>query len=160
MLLLKGLIILNLIYIIVQDIKNRKVYWFLFPSLLMLLGYLHYKNVLPIHFKNSIVINIGVIVSIMLILYAYARIIMKRSFFKDVFGLGDALFFTVLAVAFPTISFIILFVFSILFSLFTWLITKKNAKHETIPLAGYMSLFFIFIFLGNWITDTINLYII
>jgi len=64
LLLIKGLIIFNLGYIILQDLDKREVYWFLFPSLLILLGYMHYHNVLPIHFKNAILINTGIIIAI------------------------------------------------------------------------------------------------
>ncbi|WP_299432215.1 hypothetical protein [uncultured Aquimarina sp.] len=157
---MKGLVIFNLGYIAWQDLNNREVYWFLLPSLFIILGFLHYNNVVPIHFKNAIVINLGLIFSIISILYLYAKIRIKRPFFKEVFGIGDALFFLAFAVAFPTATFIILFVFSLLFSLGIWLIIKNNSKHNTIPLAGYMSLFLILIFSSNWITDAINLYVI
>ncbi len=160
MLILKGLIILNLGYITQQDLRNREVYWFLFPSLTILLGFFHYHNVLPLHFKNTILMNTGLILSILLVLYLYTLIRIKRPFFKEVFGIGDALFFLALAIAFPTITFIILFVFSLLFSLGIWLIAKNNTKYNTIPLAGYMSLFLILIFMGSWITHKINLYLL
>jgi len=160
MLILKGLVIFNLGYIAWQDLNKREVYWFLFPSLFIVLGMLHYNHVLPVHFKNAIVINLGLIFSIVSILYIYSLVRIKRPFFKEVFGLGDALFFVTFAIAFPTATFIVFFVFSLLFSLGIWLIIKKNSKHNTIPLAGYMSLFLILIFIGNWITDAINLYVI
>ncbi|WP_299223275.1 hypothetical protein [uncultured Aquimarina sp.] len=104
--------------------------------------------------------NTGLILSILLVLYLYTLIRIKRPFFKEVFGIGDALFFLALAIAFPTITFIILFVFSLLFSLGIWLIAKNNTKYNTIPLAGYMSLFLILIFMGSWITHKINLYLL
>jgi len=160
MFVVKGLIILNLGYITYQDIKYREVYWFLFLSLLIILGYTHYTNVLPLHFKNAILINIGIILSIVSVLYVYTLIRIKRPFFKEVFGLGDALFFLAIAVAFPTISFTILFVFSLLFSLGIWFVIKNNSKHNTIPLAGYMSIFFMLIYLSSWTTNIVNLYII
>ncbi|WP_280931872.1 hypothetical protein [Aquimarina sp. 2201CG14-23] len=160
MLILKGLVMFNLGYITYQDLDNREVYWFLFPSLSMLLGLLHYNNVLPIHFKNAILINTGLIGTIIAVLYIYSLIKIKRPFFKEVFGIGDAMFFLALAIAFPTITFMIIFVFSLLFSLGIWLIVKNNSRHNTIPLAGYMSLFLALILIGNWATSIINLYLI
>lgn len=160
MFILKGLILLNLGYITWQDLLNREVYWFLFFSLFISLGFLHYNNVLFIHFKNSILINTSLIVSIITVLYMYSAIKIKRPFFKEVFGIGDAFFFLAFAIAFPTVSFTILFVFSIIFSLVLWMILKKNSKHNTIPLAGYMSLFLVLVFSFNWISNSINLYIL
>ncbi|MDH7445306.1 hypothetical protein QBK95_06725 [Aquimarina sp. 2201CG14-23] len=157
---MKGLVMFNLGYITYQDLDNREVYWFLFPSLSMLLGLLHYNNVLPIHFKNAILINTGLIGTIIAVLYIYSLIKIKRPFFKEVFGIGDAMFFLALAIAFPTITFMIIFVFSLLFSLGIWLIVKNNSRHNTIPLAGYMSLFLALILIGNWATSIINLYLI
>jgi len=158
---IKGLIIFNLGYITLQDIDKREVYWFLFPSLVILLGFLHYNSVSLIHFKNAIIINIGIIISILTILYFYSKIRIKRPFFQEVFGAGDALFFIALALAFPTITFLILFVFSLFFSLGIWLIIKNNAKHnKALPLAGYMSIFLALVFMSNWTTGTVNLYLI
>ncbi|WP_281987679.1 hypothetical protein [Aquimarina aggregata] len=160
MLVLKGLIIFNLGYITYQDIKSRTVYWFLFPTLMLLLGYLHYSNTQQIQFLTAIAINITLVLAILAILYLYTVLKIKRPFFKEVFGLGDGLFFLAIALAFPTISFIILFVSALIFSLVTWLVLKNKALHKTIPLAGYMSAFLLFIFIGNWTTNTINLYLI
>jgi len=160
MLILKGLIIFNLGYISFQDLQDREVYWFLFPSLVMLFGCMHYTNVLPIHFMNATMINLIVVLSIVFMAYLYTKIMIKRPFFKEVFGFGDLLFFIALALAFPTATFIILFVFSLLFSLSIWLFVKKNATHNDPPLAGYMSIFLLLIFIGNWVTGIVNLYLI
>ncbi len=160
MLILKGLILFNLGMIAYQDLKTRTVYWFLFPVLLVMLGMLHYKSVLPMHFTYAVGINLGVILLILTTLYIYTILRIKKPFFKEVFGLGDALYFLALAMALPTVTFIIVFVFSLLFSLLIWLILKKNSKYDTIPLAGYMSLFLMLIFTITWSSNSINLYLI
>lgn len=160
MLIVKVLIMFNLGYITYQDLKKREVFWFLFPTLLILLGIEHYKNVMPIHFKNAVFVNIGLVLLIIGIQYVYNAIKIKRPFFKEVFGLGDALFFVAFAVGFSTITFIILFSCSLIFSLALWLIIKRNSLHTHAPLAGYISIFLALILLGNWITNTINLYLI
>jgi len=160
MLLLKGLIILNLGYITYQDVKSREVYWFLLPSLMLLLGTIHYKNVLKMHFISASIINIEIVFTILAVLYLYTVFVIKKPFFKEVFGIADALYFLALAIAFPTVTFIIIFVFSLIFSLLTWLILKDKSFYKTIPLAGYMSIFLVLIFAGNWLTSFINLYII
>jgi len=157
---LKGLIIITLGYIIYQDIKNREVYWFLLPLLTTLLGIEHYHKVLSINFVTAMVINIATIFAVIALSYLYTIVVIKKPFFKEVFGLADALYFLALAIAFPTVTFIIIFVFSLLFSLLTWFVFKSKSTFSTIPLAGYMSVFLIVIFTGNWLSCAVNLYLI
>ncbi len=160
MLFLKALIIITLGFILIQDHKNREVYWFLFPGIMLLLGLLHYYNSLLINFSISIITNLLFVFVLLCILYLYTIIKIKKPFFKEVFGIGDVLFFTGIAVAFPTITFIIIFVFSILFSILVWAILKRKSEYQTIPLAGYMSLFLLLLLVGNWSSNIINLYLI
>lgn len=96
---------------------------------------------------------------LLLVIYLYAKIIMKRAFFETI-GLGDLLLFIALAFSFSPATFMILFVFSILFSLLFYLIILKNNKTQTIPLAGTISLFFSLILLINWIGFYDTLYLI
>ncbi|WP_062053709.1 hypothetical protein [Aquimarina longa] len=146
--------------IIYQDFKDREVYGFIFPILISLLGILHYQNVVRINFLYTILINIGVLAILMGILYLYTLIKLKRPFFEEVFGIGDLLFFVALAIGFPTVAFIIILVFSLLFSLVIWLFLKKESKYDTIPLAGYMSIFLIITLICYWTTNSITLYLI
>lgn len=83
---------------------------------------------------------------------------MKINFLKEAIGLGDILFFLALALAFPTETFIVLFVFSMVFSLMLHLTVTRKQKESTIPLAGYASLFLIFIYLSSWTGFYKNLY--
>ncbi len=160
MLLLKIIIISVLIIIMYQDLKDREVTWFIFPILIGLLGLLHYHHTQRINFLYAILINAGILVVIMGLLYLYTLIKIKRPFFEEVFGVGDLLFFVALAIGFPTMTFIVLFVFSLIFSLLVWLMIKKKAKHNTVPLAGYMSVFLTMTFIMQWITNTLALYLI
>ncbi len=156
MLTIKILLILVLGTITYQDVKDREVYGFVFLILIGLLGILHYKSVMPIHFIYAVGINLGIVLICLSISFLYARLILKRSFFKEAFGLGDLLFFIGIAIGFPTITFTILLVFSLLFSLLLSLVIKKS----TVPLAGYMSMFFGVLLITNWITNSLTLYLI
>lgn len=158
--LLEGLLVIQLGAISFQDIKDREVYWFFFPIVSMILGYIHYSKVEWINFQNAILINLVLLSIILSILYLYTRIRIKKSFFKEVFGLGDLLFFVALGIGFPTITFIILFTFSIIFSLIVWMLFKNKRKHNTVPLAGYMSIFLMIVLMANWIFKASNLYMI
>ncbi|WP_226294160.1 prepilin peptidase [Aquimarina algicola] len=157
---IKLLILSSLAMISYQDIKERQVYAFVFLVLIGLLGYIHHQHTLQIHFLYALLINTTVLIIIMAMLYLYTLLRLKRSFFEEVFGLGDVLFFLALAVGFPTVSFIIILVFALLFSLAIWIFFKKSAKYPTVPLAGYMSLFLGVVFVTNWTTNVISLYLI
>lgn len=157
---IKGGILLSLAWITYQDIKERHVFVFLFPLITVLLGFLHYTEVSKSNFVYAIGINFIMIAIIFLCSFLYAKLKMKVSFFKEAFGLGDLLFFVAFAIAFPTITFVIMFVFSLLFSLIMGIITKQKSKDQTIPLAGYMSLFLFLILTINWVSNGINLYLI
>ncbi|MEW7291268.1 prepilin peptidase [Aquimarina sp. 2304DJ70-9] len=157
---IKILTICTLAVIVYQDLKDREVYGFIFPVLIGLFGFLHYQNTTHITFLYAILMNIAVLIVIMGLLYLYTLIRLKKSFFKEVFGWGDLLFFIALAVGFPTVTFVILFVFSLIFSLLVWLVIKKKAKYNTVPLAGYMAVFLGMVFITNWITNALTLYLI
>lgn len=65
--------------------------------------------------------------------------------------MGDALLFFALAFSFSSVSYLILFVFGLLFSLTLHLLFKHKNTHNSVPLAGYLSLFFFLAYLGHWI---------
>ena len=141
---------LTLFCIFFQDLKYRLVYWFLFPVVGISFAILHIRETGYFQFMISACINMTVIIFVLLTLYLYAKLIMKKAFFET-FGLGDLLLFIALAFSFSPATFIILFVFSIVFSLAFYLILLKNTKDRTIPLAGTISLFFSIVLLTNWV---------
>ena len=149
---------LALIGIAYQDIKTREVYWFTFPVFMISAGVIHYFNVLNIHFFYSIMINLSIIALITLILFLYAFLKLQKSFFKEVFGLGDLLLFIALAFAFPTYTFITLFCFSLIFSSLLWVFLSNKSINKTVPLAGYMSLFLVIAYSVSWTTHSFDLY--
>lgn len=138
-----------------QDIKERSVYWFLFPIVACSAGYLYYINTFFDLFWKTSIVNLGIIALIFLVLQTYTKLKLKTDL-KEVFGLGDALLFIGLCVAFPIASFIIFFVFSLFFSLILHFVLKN--KIESVPLAGYMSVFFIGVYLIHWTGFLPNLY--
>jgi hypothetical protein len=68
--------------------------------------------------------------------------ILKINFINGSFGLGDVLFFIAICFSFPTVNFITIFVFAVFFSLAFFWTLKKRYHFSTVPLAGFMSLFF------------------
>lgn len=153
------LILITLAWIAYQDIKDRQVYLFLLISLIAsgLLSFLNNSTIA--NFINNIITNLSILLVIVLILWFYSKFRMKLELSKAL-GLGDVLFFIYLAVGFPTITFLVLYSFSLLFSLLLFLILKSKMEEKTVPLAGFQSIFIFVILLVNLATNMLNLYVI
>lgn len=156
-LLVKIILILCLVIIIVQDLKERAVWWFIFPAFLLTAGYLNFINQPEGVFMPSSLLNLLILSVIMGFSFSYTYFKMKVIFFKDAFGVGDLLFFIGMTFAFPTISFIVILVFSLIFSLVIHLLLN-NDHHGTVPLAGYAAIFLILIYISYWTEIYKNLY--
>lgn len=74
--------------------------------------------------------------------------------------MGDVLFFYAFALGFPTMTFVLLFVGAIFFSLLVFLILKMGRPMETVPLAGLMGLFVMGVLVSSLFPDTPSLYIL
>lgn len=158
MFVVKFFLILTLFLILIQDYKERKVYWFLYPIIGVLVYILQFdQNGFEVSIINS-TMNLCFVVLILLVAYFYNLIKLKLKFLKEVFGLGDVLFFAFISFSFATVSFIILFVFSLVFSLLLHEFFKKKSHYISIPLAGYMSLFFGIIYLLSFVVSISFLY--
>jgi len=143
-----------------QDLKERMVSWILFPITGLLLGLLYILNTSFEQFYPFVFTNMVLISAIVLFLFLYTKYIAKMKFLNVSFGLGDLLFFYAFALGFPTITFLILFVGSILFSLAVFLLSRRKQENETIPLAGLMSFFLIVVVLASFFPNVPSLYIL
>lgn len=149
MVFLKIILIGAFITVFVQDYKERQVYWFLFPCIGALGGILFYQNTTPGLFLAAIQMNLLFLAILVLIIYLYAKIKLKTKLLNTL-GLGDLFLFLAISVSFSTLSFIVLFISALIFSLVLHLIIKKHQKALNVPLAGYMSLFFLTSYLCYW----------
>lgn len=138
----KILLLSTFFLILYQDCKDRKVYWFLYPVIGILTLLLQIKVVPFYSVLINVAINLLFIAILLLVCYLYAAFRLKKNLLKEVFGLGDVLFFVFIAFSFSIVSFFVLFVFSLFFSLLLHFILKHRQTEKTVPLAGYMSLFF------------------
>jgi len=124
-----------------QDFRERQVYWLLFLFLAILLSSIFYCNTEePLVFLFHIGLNLLLVSLLVLLVWMYTRIILKKKFLGHSIGLGDILFFIALAVGFPTVTFLVLMVNSLIFSLLGYLILK-NKLQPSVPLAGFMAFF-------------------
>jgi len=157
MILIKLILIKAFVLVFIQDYKERQVYWFLFPIIGILGGILFYQNTLPELFLVSIKINLLFLAAMTLIIYLYAKFKLKTKFLNTL-GLGDLLLFLAISVSFSTLSFIVLFISALIFSLVLHLALNESQKTVTVPLAGYMSLFFLISYLFYWAGFTNDIY--
>lgn len=156
-LLLEILFIVTLGFLFYQDMKERKVsVWILIVGIF--LGVLiHFSKQPTIVFLSNVGINCAIVSLIFGVLWLYAKLKLKKRIF-EVFGLGDLLFFLLLAMSLPILSFLILFVFSLIFSLVVFIILKSKWKEPTVPLAGLQSLFLSLVFIANKFINSIDIY--
>ncbi len=159
MLIIKIILICSLGWIFYQDLKAREVYWFLFPVFGICSAILFYNETLPELFYVSVGMNFIFISLLLLVVFLYAKLKLKSSF-GSAFGLGDVLLFMGLVFSFSTISFLVVFVFSLLFALILHLVLKQGSKLQSVPLAGYISLFFGIAYLSHWSGLISSLYIL
>ena len=155
---IKLILAIGLLIILYQDVKERAVWWFLFPLILLSAAWLHFQESIHEIFWQQILINLMAFLIVFGFAFLYAVLKMKADFLKEVIGLGDLLFFLALSFAFPTSTFVVVLVFSMIFSLALHLVLNRKSKNASVPLAGYASLFQIFIYLSNWTGIYNNLY--
>lgn len=137
---LKLLLIIVFAIVLFQDFKNRLVYWFLYPIIGILAFVIQLYSVpIQIALFNS-GFNLLFIVLILGVSFVYIKI--RKLDFKNSIGIGDVLFFIFISCTFSIVSFLVLFVFALLFSLVLHFVLNIKKEQQTVPLAGYMSLFF------------------
>lgn len=137
---LKLILVIVFAFVLYQDFKSRLVYWFLYPIIGVLAFAIQLQN-LPVSIAlTNLGFNLLFVVLILLVSILYIKF--RNLDFKNTIGIGDILFFLFIAGTFSIVSFLILFVFSLVFSLILHIVLNNKKEQTTVPLAGYMSLFF------------------
>ena len=152
----KVLFLIGLMLLIFQDFKDRKVTFLVFPFLGILGVILHYNTQYLELFFFNLIVNLALLLLVLLMLMLYVKLIMKKQL-NEVIGLGDLLFFVILGVSFPTVSFVIIFCSSLVFSLIIYILLKQKIG-KYIPLAGLQALFLFLALLSNLLFNFVNLY--
>ncbi len=133
--------LLCLIVIFIQDWKYRKIHIVL-PILIFSL------SILIISIKNYdwvkiIAFNLSFFLITLSILTTYMSLKSKKFLnpFQHYFGLGDLLFYAAITPLFLLKNYILFFILSMIFAILLQFGLKKFIKEETVPLAGFSSLF-------------------
>lgn len=150
------LMLILLFYVFYEDVKDKKVTAIILIALIIVGAILNGMQQIFTVFLISSLINIMVVSFVIFVLFLYSKIKMKIDLFQG-FGLGDLLFFLFMAVSFPTLSFLILFSTSLIFSLILSVAFRQKLK-ELVPLAGLQALFLGLVIGANQLFDIINLY--
>lgn len=143
---IKLLIIVVFLSIFYQDNKERLVSAYLY-FFVAILGITLYSFNTPTYLVMffEILINLLIVSLVLALAFITNRLFFKYKFLNHSFGLGDLFMFLSICFLFPSTTFTIFFTFSLFFSLITHL--TLNKKNKTIPLAGYMSLFYALIYI-------------
>jgi hypothetical protein len=146
---LKLLMIAILCLILFQDIKERMVYWFFYPLIGVVGAFVQLFYLPKEVFLFYTVVNLMIVFFVLFISWIYISKIKKQKYLNESIGLGDILFFCFLSFCFPTTSFVILFVFSLFFSLIIFQFVHKKNNSDSVPLAGLMALFYVLIYTSS-----------
>lgn len=158
-LLIAVLIIIVLGTIVCQDFKERKIYLASLIFCALLMPTLHYLNSDSSLFLPVIGLNFVFVLLLCGILWVYSQRVLKIKL-TDGIGLGDLLFFFVISASFPTLSFVLFFVSSLLFSLILFKLLPKKNTPTLIPLAGLQASFFILIYLSSICAPNFKIFLI
>lgn len=131
-----------LLFIFYQDLRYRGVSWYLFPLALMLILFSSPRSFNLKLLWNDWLLNLGFLFVQLLLLGVYFvyRKIPPGQLFKEYIGLGDILFFLLLALVLP---FPVFPVFMVLSLVITLMIAVIVFRKSTVPLAGLQALFLV-----------------
>ena len=145
-----------------QDFKYKAVSWIVFPILFLLSVLSVLQESAFEYVAGQLMLNLIFIAFQLFILTVYFTI-KNRKFInigKNYLGLGDILFFVVLAASFSFLNFVFIYIlslFGIAIIYMLYRIIKKNAA-EKIPLAGGMAIVMISCLLFKNSTVNFNFY--
>lgn len=127
-----------------QDLKYRGVSWPIFVLLFATTIGLAIVNKVNL---IEIILNVSFVSIILATLFLYSFIKRKKVYniLKSDLGLGDILFFYAITPLLYSIWFQYFFVFGLLGSLILFLFFIKGNDNPTIPLAGYLAIFLLFL---------------
>ncbi|MBB2143996.1 hypothetical protein GM921_00735 [Pedobacter sp. LMG 31464] len=153
--------LLVMLFIFIQDIKYRAVYWWLFPLLFILLallgGGLHQLS----ETTEKFISNLAFLTLQLFLLMIYFAIRHKKiiNITKAYLGLGDILFLLVIGIYLSFLNFVLFYVASLMLIIIFELIKSKllSSRNKKIPLAGYQSLFLCAYILVDQFTVRLNL---
>jgi len=141
--------------VFIQDLKNRSVYWFLFPALFVLLigisllQHRSFTEILRPACINSLFLAIQ-----FLLVSAYFSIKNRKwvNITAELLGWGDILLLLPIACYLSVLNFLFFYIGSLIISLITWIFWQivSIKKDKQIPLAGFQAIIFGIFLTFDW----------
>ena len=134
-----GLLVACLLLIAFQDFRERAVNWYLFSVAFVICAFQAslYLDWIEIMINFGINLTLLVVLFTTLLCYLLIRFGRNQLSLWNYLGLGDVLFFIVLAICFSPFNFVIFTVVSLMISLLTSILFLSG---RTVPLAGIQAL--------------------
>ncbi len=139
---LHSIILVVLFIAFVQDWKFRAISWTIFPLLFGATVTLFFVNQQPWQIIFFNLLFIGLVFTALFLYIAIKRKKFVNLFHADL-GLGDVLFLIAVAPLFWMQNFILFFITGMFFASIFQLIVNRWKPTQTVPLAGYLSLYLI-----------------
>lgn len=152
----KLILIIVFTTIFYQDFKSRMVYWFLYPVVGILAFAVQLYHVPLAIGLSNFGFNLLFVSLILGISFIYLRL--RKLAITAAIGLGDILFFAFITFTFSIVSFLVLFIFSLMFTVILHFVLSSKKEQQTVPLAGYMSLFFLVVYTITFFHNSSFLY--
>jgi len=148
-----AILLLCLVLIFIQDIKHRKIHVIL-PIVIFIVSFF----LIPLKkydLLEILLFNTGFFFITLGILTLYMSLKSKKFLnpFEHYFGLGDLLFYVAVTPLFLLKNYILYFILSLVFAILLQFGFKKIIREETVPLAGFASLFLFIILLKDSFID-------
>jgi|SRR3989344_8714186 len=158
---IQSCLIVCLLFIAFQDFKQRAISWFLIPLLLIGFVYTAFQNSRYEIVLKDVAFNLSFIMLQLVLLTVYMSVKNKKivNIVNTYIGIGDILFFVVIAAAFSPFNFIVFYLTSTILTLFGFMLyalIKKSTKE--IPLAGSMASVMIVLMAINFCFPNLNFY--
>ncbi len=151
--LLSSLIIIFLGIIVYQDYKFRGISWLLFPIgfVLFSVQFLYQRELLTQ--LKLFLLNLAILFFVFILLLIYFSIKNRKltNIVDSYIGIGDLLFFILLAQCFSVVNFVLFINAALLLVIFTYVVIGPLFRPDTkkIPLAGLFALFYLIFYISN-----------
>jgi Flp pilus assembly protein protease CpaA len=159
---LNTLTILSLIFLVIQDFRQRLVFAWLIVLIMLLVGYKMFDRVGIREAAVFFLMNTALIAIQLAGIVTYFSLRNKKftNIINTYIGAGDLFFFAVIAVAFSPLNMLAFYGSSLFLTLVTFIIyrnIKKNTRPE-MPLAGGMALMLSVLLIIQIINPSLDLY--
>jgi len=149
---IKAAILLLLIAVFVQDMRERSVYWFLFP---LLASALFFNRMSVQRFGDlwpPVMTNICFLGIQLLLVSAWFSLRNGKwtNITTSLLGWGDILFLACIAFGLPVFSFLAFYLVSLTAIAICWAVLRGIRRVGDIPLAGLQALLLAFVLSGDW----------